>query len=190
MTRLRFLYENGGYELEAKLLEKKSEFDYSLDDAVFSTCFCADQESRPWSFHADSTDLTYEGYGVARNVSFRVLDIPILYSPYLIFPVKNERQSGLLFPILGLSSQNGFEYTQPVFGVINEHQDLLFTPFIQSDTRAGVDLVYRAALSRNNNIEAEFLFSDESLRDGQRQGSILDSVFESRYRITKVWGSL
>jgi len=51
----------------------------------------------------------------------------VLYFPYLIFPVKTTRQSGVLFPYLGYSSDKlGFDVEVPVFWAISDSTDATF----------------------------------------------------------------
>jgi hypothetical protein len=52
-----------------------------------------------------------------------VKDVPTLYLPYMIVPVKTKRQTGLIFPRVGATSSHGFVYVQPLFIAIDKHQD-------------------------------------------------------------------
>ena len=47
--------------------------------------------------------------GTAHNVVMRFKDVPIFYTPYMSFPLGDERKSGLLFPSFGHSRSNGWE---------------------------------------------------------------------------------
>ena len=55
--------------------------------------------------------MELEGTGVARGVTFRVKDVPVLYVPYFVFPANTQRQSGFLLPRVGYSNRRvaGFE---------------------------------------------------------------------------------
>ena len=54
-------------------------------------------------------------YGVARNAAVWFKGAPILYTPYLSFPLTDRRKTGLLTPSYGQSVQNGFEVTLPMY---------------------------------------------------------------------------
>jgi LPS-assembly protein len=56
-----------------------------------------------------------EEYGVARNATVWFKGTPILYAPYLSFPLTDRRKTGLLTPSYGQSVQNGFEVTLPMY---------------------------------------------------------------------------
>jgi LPS-assembly protein len=57
------------------------------------------------------------------NVTGKVKDAPLFWLPYLIVPVKTIRQSGLLFPRLGVT-EDGFRYVIPFFWAINRSSDM------------------------------------------------------------------
>ncbi|MDC1311079.1 LPS assembly protein LptD [Burkholderiales bacterium] len=54
-------------------------------------------------------------YGVARNATVWFKGAPILYTPYISFPLTDKRKTGLLTPSYGQSVQNGFEVTVPMY---------------------------------------------------------------------------
>ena len=71
---------------------------YRFEKGRFTTCRCADGERDPWEIKADSAELEIGGYGTARNTTFEVLGVPVVWLPWMIYPLKTERQTGLLFP--------------------------------------------------------------------------------------------
>jgi LPS-assembly protein len=54
-------------------------------------------------------------YGVARQATVWFKGAPILYTPFLSFPLTDKRKTGLLTPSYGQSVQNGFEISIPVY---------------------------------------------------------------------------
>mgnify|MGYP000626868381 CR=1 FL=1 len=65
-----------------------------LDAVSYTTC---PPESNDWLLEAASIDLdTRSGVGTARGLKLRFQGIPILYSPYLSFPISDARKSGIL----------------------------------------------------------------------------------------------
>ena len=77
-----------------------------------------------WSFQGEDVDLEIEGYAYLSNVTTKIKDAPTFWLPYLVVPIKTKRQTGLLFPKLSLSSNNGAVYVQPFFWAINDSADL------------------------------------------------------------------
>ena len=48
------------------------------------------------------------------------MDVPVLYIPYGFFPLNSERPTGCLFPNIGSSNKDGFQYLQPFFWAVSE----------------------------------------------------------------------
>ena len=93
--------EQSDFLVTAKNLKKISEFDYIFQEPTLTPCQCSDG-SVPWSISCSELKVREEGYGRAKDFKFKVNDRPVLYLPYMIFPVKRERQSGFLVPELSL----------------------------------------------------------------------------------------
>lgn len=172
-----FFYEDGGYNVDAETLDKISEYKYHLDNADLTTCACSDGE-RPWSISANSTNITQEGYGHSYGVTFNVHGIPVFYTPYLGYPVKTERTSGLLRPQFGYSNKDGFEFEIPLFLALDDSSDLTITPFTQSRTRNGAKFDYRQAVSRKHRIKSRLIYSNESPRGDDLRGLDVSGLFD------------
>ena len=69
------------------------------------------------------------------NAKVYFKDIPVVYTPYMAFSTNNKRRSGLLFPLFGITSNEGFVYEQPAFWAISDNMDLEVNPQIR--TRRG-----------------------------------------------------
>ena len=54
--------------------------------------------------------------------------VPVFYTPYICFPVKDERQSGFLFPIIEVSGEDGFDLTLPYYLNLAPNYDATLTP--------------------------------------------------------------
>ncbi|MBA4503144.1 LPS-assembly protein LptD [Marinobacterium marinum] len=85
--------------------------------------FCA-PGSNAWQIAASNIELNPEnGRGVARHATFDVAGVPVLYTPYLSFPIDDRRQSGFLFPSLGYSESNGIDIAIPYYFNLAENYD-------------------------------------------------------------------
>ena len=117
------------FKLSGTEIQRTGKESYQFENAVFSSCHCPDPDDRdPWQIRARSADLDVDGYGRARNTTFEVLGVPVFYFPYLVYPVKRERETGLLFPTFSQSSRNGTELGLPFFWAARDDLNLLFTP--------------------------------------------------------------
>jgi lipopolysaccharide export system protein LptA len=101
---------------------------YEFREGSFTTCRCPEPGRDPWMIRADRAELEFEGYGTARNTTFEVLGVPVVWFPWMIFPLKRERQTGVLFPAVGASTQTGFDVAIPFFWAARENVNVLVTP--------------------------------------------------------------
>ncbi len=166
---LSFEVEEGGFTLESKRARKISEFDFQLEDMMLTSCHCGDG-TRPWEFRGSSCNLTQEGYAHLKDSTFWFEGMPVFYSPYLSVPAKRERASGLLFPSAGYSNQNGFLYRQPIFFDFDDTAGATLTPFVATSARVGAGLEVEKRFSTRHSLDAGFIYSNESLRDGSAKG--------------------
>ena len=136
------------YRLTADHIEKRGGPCYGVRNGVFTTCRCGGVEPPSWSIASADTDITLSGVGIAKDAKFRVQDVPVLYTPYLVFPANNDRQSGFLIPRVGFSNRLGFVYEQPFYWAIDKSSDATITTAIETSARVGVIGEYRYEWSR------------------------------------------
>jgi LPS-assembly protein len=107
-----------------------------LQQVTFSTC---PETEEVWQIRAGSLTLDSEEHtGVARDASVDFKGVPILYLPWLSFPLDDERKTGFLFPSVGTNSRSGLELSTPWYWNIAPNEDLLLTPTYY--TRRGIDI--------------------------------------------------
>jgi LPS-assembly protein len=95
---------DGSLFFTGESIEKIDERTYRLTNGVFTSC---DIDDPAWSFHLASGTVTVDEYARLRNLSFRAGKVPVLWTPYLIWPVKRERSQGFLVPRIGASNRFG-----------------------------------------------------------------------------------
>lgn len=178
----KFTIESGNYDVESKTLDKLSEYDYELDEPVFSTCHCMDN-SKPWEIRSSSCHITQDGYAHNYNAGFYFQDIPLFYSPWMAFPVKDERSTGLLQPTIGYNNKNGVMVDMPFFIVTGDSSDLLIDPFIATNSRYGTGVEYRQAFSLTNSLQTKIIYSDESWRGQDSRGLNYTDILETERKI-------
>jgi lipopolysaccharide assembly outer membrane protein LptD (OstA) len=102
---------------------------YAFKNGEFTSCRCPKEDARePWKIRASEIDVEVEGYGTARNTTVDVLGVPLVWLPWMIYPIKTERQTGFLFPDLSLGSRNGVEVGLPFFWAVRDEVNLTLTP--------------------------------------------------------------
>ena len=129
--------ENASFVLHKRRLRGKAanitrheDSTMSLTEASFTSC---PPENTGWLLSAKTIKLDHDaGTGSARNAMVKIHNIPILYTPYLSFPIDDRRKSGFLFPSLGYNSINGAEITTPYYLNLDPQFDTTITPRILS----------------------------------------------------------
>ncbi len=147
----RVFIRQGNFHLAGDQIEKHGQAEYFARKGSFTTC---DGDIPDWKFSASEVDVTLGGYARARNVWFHVRDVPVLYTPYLMFPVKTERESGLLAPSFGYSNNKGLMASLAWYQVIDRSMDATLYLDEYSDIGLGKGLEYRYALADQNNGKA------------------------------------
>lgn len=99
-------------------------------DLLYTTC---PPGNHAWSLRAQELSLDQaSGQGVARHAWLRLWDVPLLYTPYLAFPIDGRRRSGFLMPTIGSSEENGLELSLPYYWNIAPQMDATLTPRLMS----------------------------------------------------------
>jgi LPS-assembly protein len=102
------------------------------------------------------------------QISFLGLTTPAIAS--VSFPLNNARQSGLLPPVIGFDSTNGFEYLQPYYWNIAPNRDATFYPEIMSNRGVNVGSEFRyLEKTYSGQVRVDEMPSD-SLRERNRWG--------------------
>ncbi|WP_113721643.1 LPS assembly protein LptD [Aeromonas salmonicida] len=97
----------------------------TLEGAQYTTC---PPGQEVWTLKAGSIDIDQtEVFGEAWNASLWLYDYPMFYFPYINFPIKDERKTGLLYPGYTQSSKNGMDITQPFYWNIAPNYDATIT---------------------------------------------------------------
>lgn len=140
-------------------------------DIIYTTC---PPGSSDWSIRASDLELDQaSGIGKARHARIRIADIPVLYSPYLEFPIDNRRRSGFLIPAFGVSSKNGVVFSQPYYWNIAPNMDATITPTYMGQRGLMLGTEFRW-LTKRQNVEfyTEILPRDNKEPDEGIRGAL------------------
>jgi LPS-assembly protein len=131
-----------------------------LEQVRYTTCPVGNQD---WMLQASSINLdTQNQEGSGHHVQLRFKGVPIFYTPYISFPVGDERKTGLLFPNFGHSSSNGYQLEVPYYFNLAPNYDVTLTPGFMSarGVQLGEDFRYLTANSHGS-ITGNFLPDDK-----------------------------
>lgn len=131
-----------------------------LDGVTYTTC---PPESEDWLLIADTIDLdTQRGVGTARGIKMRFKGVPILYAPYISFPISDARKTGILTPEIGNSQRGGTEIRAPVYWNIAPNYDATITPRWLSRRGLQLQTEFRYLTERNEGVVyGEYLPDDD-----------------------------
>lgn len=149
----------------ADRMEKTGENSFILDNATISTC---SGDNPDWSFSSSKARIDLGEYFRSKHSFGNIKDIPVLYFPYFVWPIKKERQSGFLVPSFGFSSTKGFFITPKYFWAIDIDKDM--TTGLNIFSNNGVMLLneFRYAISKNENIHLIGEFIDDRDSDSDK----------------------
>ncbi len=120
-----YLKENNARGSADKLLIQ-DRLHYTLNDASYTTCPAGNQD---WELSMGRLNIDRDRQvGVAHNALVEFKGVPILYSPWMDFPLNNQRKSGFLAPIFGGTSTGGSEITLPFYWNIAPNFDATIAP--------------------------------------------------------------
>ncbi len=121
-----FLLIEPEFRGEAERIERFDSGDMKVTRGYFTRC---EPDSKGWRIGSRSFSVRDgSDFGVARHAVVRVRNVPVFYTPYLSFPVNDERKSGWLFPSLGFSSLNGVEFAPPYYLNLAPNYDATLVP--------------------------------------------------------------
>ncbi|MGB5426616.1 MAG: putative LPS assembly protein LptD, partial [Gammaproteobacteria bacterium] len=98
----------------------------TLKDVSYTTCPI---NSTDWEIFAKKVDLDQkDGTGTARHAKVELKGVPVLYTPYLSFPLDDRRKSGLLVPKFGTTEETGVDISVPYYWNIAPNRDATIVP--------------------------------------------------------------
>ena len=179
-----FLRANN-YYIDGSLMQKTGENSYLIKDCTVTTC---DGANPDWSITGSEVRVTIDGYGTVKHSAFRVRGLPIIYFPYIVFPAKVKRQTGLLPPRVGYSTLNGGEVEVPFFWAISDQTDAtLYSRYMsRRGYMQGAEFRYVAGERSMGVIEFDILSDMEKTKNMTDKDSLDISPFD-RTNTTRYW---
>jgi LPS-assembly protein len=134
-----------------------------LEQASYTTC---PTKQPAWSINSPDIRLYHTlERGTARNLTFRVHNTPILYLPYLSFPLTDKRKSGFLFPSIGSSTKTGLQVGAPYYFNLAPNYDMTLTPTIMSNRGLQLGSEFRYLTEKHNGTFNYVLLPDDRASD-------------------------
>ena len=172
--------QDATYEYAARRIQGKTKYarfesgqSTQLREATLSTC---KPGSKAWWIEADTLTIDEtNNMATAHDVSFHLAGLPVLGTPYAFFPVGTDRQSGLLTPTVGMSSDLGFDYAQPIYWNIAPNYDYTFTPRIMGKRGIMLGNEFRFLTENMGGTLTYDWLPDDRHEDRSRYGARVDA---------------
>lgn len=185
----RFVFYEGSYRGSAERLERKDGV-IRVENAQFTRCGPGNDS---WMVVASRVDIPEDGkVARARNARLNVGGWPVLWTPWLQFPLTSERQSGFLAPALSYSSESGVDVAMPYYLNLAPNYDATITPRVMSERGVMLEgemrhlssnmqnVVGGAYMPEDDNYDGNYSFSE--FRERIEAGLMQPGVFEAADR--------
>jgi LPS-assembly protein len=155
----------------------------TLESVSYTTCPPGRDD---WLLRASTLTLDKASeIGSAWNARISFMHVPIFYSPYLSFPLTDQRKSGFLAPHVGHSSNSGFFLSAPYyFNLAPNYDDTLTSRVLQ---KRGLQLINEfryLGKSYSGTLDLEYLPNDRAT-DSDRQALF----FRHRHSLSPLWSA-
>ena len=135
----------------------------SLRGVAYTACPSGHED---WVLDAREIDIDQNTQvGTGHDVRLEFKGVPLLYLPWVSFPVGDARKSGFLFPAFGQSNRNGLELSIPYYFNLAPNYDATLTPgvMLKRGITLGGEFRYLTQNSRGI-FKADWVPSDASAR--------------------------
>lgn len=159
--------QSGAVMFSGSVLQKTADSEYLVSSADYTACVNC---PAAWSFSGTTVRAELGGYAYIKNAILKFGPVPVFWFPYLVVPLKSDRQSGVLTPTFESSDSGGIALSLPYFWAVSESSDV--TVEVKDYSKRGTKLLgeYRYVL-------------DENSRGFLNVGSIYDRVFADDPRV-------
>ncbi|MCC6277384.1 MAG: LPS-assembly protein LptD, partial [Oligoflexia bacterium] len=146
----------GQETIEGEEIIKDGDTQYLAKRASYTSCINCPPA---WRLTGSEIDATAGSYAYIKNPIVRIYGAPIFWLPYIVIPIKTERQSGLLPPKYAFSGDNGFTFTPAYFWAINKSKDMTFyeTYYKNRGFKTGVEYRYRTDKNSGGNFFGNYI---------------------------------
>ena len=132
---------------------------YRGENATYTTCPVGQDD---WFLHAADINIDRNTQiGTAHSAYIEFKGVPLLYSPWIQFPLNNQRKTGLLTPSFGNTGNSGAEFRLPFYWNIAPNYDATVTPRVMAKRGVQVATEFRYLQPTYTGItQIEFLPND------------------------------
>lgn len=145
--------KSGQVIFQGKIINKVGIDKYEAKQASYTACTTCPPA---WSFSGSQIDAEIGAYAYIKSAWFYLGGFRFFWLPYLIVPLKSERQTGVLFPSYELDPAGGYAIGVPFFWAISRSQDMTITPKYYNQRGFKTLVNYRYILNEDSTGELTF----------------------------------
>lgn len=139
-----------------------------------------------WELIAENVALDIdEGFGTARGVKLEFKGVPILYSPFLTFPIDDRRKSGFLTPEFSQRDRAGLDISVPYYFNLAPNYDLTLEPRYMALRGLQINTEFRyMTASSEGQLDFDYLYNDQDAKIARHAFTFRHrSMFAERWRM-------
>ena len=126
MAQPVFTLNNSTLRGSADLMRIESKQNFTFERGEYTSCPAGNDD---WLLKFSGLELDRNTQiGNAYNARIEFMGVPILYTPWINFPLNDQRRSGFLGPTIGGTNKGGSEVTIPYYWNIASNYDATFSP--------------------------------------------------------------
>jgi len=182
LTREIYLFNariiSDSYTIVGKEIIQKSSSHIVAKEAEYTTCKDCPES---WSVFGNKIDISLGQYVRISHAFIKANGVIVMYIPYIVFPIKQKRETGLLFPSISYKSDEGLKYLQPYFWAINDYSDVTFAPGVFGSRGYGGEFQYRHNLAESTWVQANSLLINDKIYEPYKNSKDISGDKVGRY---------
>ncbi|MCB9060869.1 MAG: hypothetical protein H6622_05045 [Halobacteriovoraceae bacterium] len=153
------------FSVFGKIITKKENGNFYAKDAEYTKCRDCPEL---WSLTGEEIEIEIGQYVTIKHAYVKVKESIVAYVPYIFFPIKKSRETGLLYPsFFSRPSQKEndktFNFYQPIYFVTGQTSDITLTPTFMEERGIGFDVEYRKVFTPFNWAEFNYFSLNDNL---------------------------
>jgi lipopolysaccharide export system protein LptA len=153
------------YLFRAKIVELRGKDRLHLESAEITSCT---QPVPYWSFKVARANITVNKYAHMSHVRLLTGKVPVLYIPYMVWPVKRDRAAGLLTPEFSSTSGQGRMIKQDLFIPLGRSADLTLAGQYYTEAGVGFGTTFRAVPNNKGSAKIDAFFIQDKVANASR----------------------
>jgi len=177
----------GGLHLTGATLAKVGPKSFTLTEGTVTAC---DGPDPAWKFIVKSGRVTLEDYARLKNATFTLGGVPLLWTPYILWPALRDRASGFLVPGLGYNSTRGGYFGLSYYWAIDRSWDATFSGDFYTEKYYGLGAELRGQPSLGTKLQGAYYTIWDPTVDHwrwQTQGQLISDDIAPKVRGVVTW---